>query len=108
MISVDEVKRCGTKIGLDIIRVTSTESFAEYVKNVHDRIENGLIPIESQDAEDIFKRSTLYSEPENSLPEAKSIVSLAMRYLIDDKIDSTRPGVPCGRIGRHYWRDFYG
>lgn len=108
MISVDEVKRYGTKIGLDIIRVTSTESLPEYVKNVHDRIENGLIPIESQDAEDIFKRSTLYSEPENSLPEAKSIVSLAMRYLIDDKIDSTRPGVPCGRIGRHYWRDFYG
>ena len=108
MISADEVKRYGTKVGLDIIRVTSTESFPEYVKNVHDRIENGLIPIESQDVEDIFKRSTFYSEPENSLSEAKSIVSLGMRYLMDDKIDSTRPGVPCGRIGRHYWRDFYG
>ena len=108
MISVAEIKRHGAKVGLDIIHVAPTEPFPDYVKIVQKRIENGLIPIESQDAEDIFKRSKFHSEPENSLPKAKSVISLGMCYFIDDKVDDTRPGTPCGRIGRHYWRDFYG
>jgi len=33
MISADEVKRYGTKVELDIIRITSTESFPAYVRN---------------------------------------------------------------------------
>jgi epoxyqueuosine reductase QueG len=78
------------------------------VEVVKKRIESGFIPLESQNAEDIFKRLEFYSNPENSLPNAKSILSLGMRYLVDGEVDGTRPGVPCGRIGRHCWRDFYG
>lgn len=108
MISVAEIKRYGTKIGLDVIRVASANPFPDFVKTVQTRIKNGLVPAESQDAEDIFKRLEFYSDPKNSLPRAKSIISLGMCYLINDKMDGTKPGVPCGRIGRHYWRDFYG
>ena len=108
MISSAEVKKYGAKIGLDIVGVTSTEPFPEYVKIVQNRIKNGLIPIESQEAEDIFKRLNFHSEPEKSLPRAKSVLSLGMRYLVKGNADDTKPGVPCGRIGRHYWRDFYG
>lgn len=107
MISVDKIKAYGAKIGLDVIGVTSAEAFPEYEKIIQDRIEKRLIPTESLDAEDM-KRSRFYSEPKNSLPQAKSIISLGIRYFIHDKVDSTQLGVPCGRIGRHYWRDFYG
>lgn len=108
MISAVEVKKYGAKIGLDTVGVTSADSFPEYVKVVQNRIENGLIPTESQEAEDIFKRLKFHSKPEKSLPQAKSVLSLGMRYLVKGNADDTRPGVPCGRIGRHYWRDFYG
>jgi epoxyqueuosine reductase len=78
------------------------------MKIVENRIQNGFIPPESQDIENIFKRLRFYSDPINSLPKAKSVISLGMCYLIKGEADCTRPGVPCGRIGRHYWRDFYG
>jgi epoxyqueuosine reductase len=108
LISAAEIKRYGAKVGLDIIRITSAEPFPDYVRIVQNRVEDGLIPIESQKSENIFKRLKFYSEPENSLPTAKSIISLGMRYLIDGQVDGTKPGKPHGRIGRHYWRDFYG
>lgn len=108
MVSAAEIKDYGTKIGLDIVHVRSAEPFPEYVKNVQKRIKNGFIPSESQDAEDIFRRLEFYSKPENSLPQAKSIVSLGIPYPIKGEVDRTKPGVPCGIIGRHYWRDFYG
>ena len=108
MISADEVKKYGARIGLDAMGVTSAEPFPEYVKIIQNRIENGLIPTESKEAEDIFKRLKFYSKPEKSLPQAKSVLSLGMRYLVEGNADDTRPGVPCGRVGRHYWRDFYG
>lgn len=108
MISAVDVRRYGAKVGLDIVGITPAEPFPEYVKSVENRIKHGLIPTESQNAEDIFKRLKFYSEPENSLPRAKSIIALGMRYLVDGKADDTRPGIPCGRIGRHCWRDFYG
>jgi len=108
MIRVSVVKKYGAKIGLDFIGVASAEPFTEYVEVAKKRIESGFVPLESQNAEDIFKRLEFYSDPENSVPNAKSILSLGMRYLVDGKVDDTRPGVPCGRIGRHYWRDFYG
>jgi len=108
MTSAARIKKYGARIGLDIVKVGSAEPFPEYVKTVQDRIQKGLIPPESQQAESILKNVELYSDPENSLSQAKSIISLGMRYLLNDKPDHTRPSVPCGRIGRHLWRDFYG
>jgi epoxyqueuosine reductase len=108
LISVAEIKKYGAEIGLDIVQVASAEPFPEYINIVQNRIENGFIPSESQDAEDIFRRVEFYSKPENSLAPAKSIISLGMPYLIKGEVDRTKPGVPCGIIGRHYWRDFYG
>jgi len=108
MVSAAKIKKYGVRIGLDIVNVASAEPFPEYVKTVLDRIGNGLIPPESQHVEDIFKNVEFYSDPENSLSQARSIISLGMRYLLNDKADHTRHGVPCGRIGRHLWRDFYG
>lgn len=108
MTRVDEVKMYGANIGLDIVGVTSSEPFPEYIENVRERIEGGLIPSESQEEENIFKRVDFFAEPENSLPNAKSIMLLGMCYFIDDLVDGTQAGEPCGRIGRHLWRDFYG
>jgi len=104
MVSAAEVKKYGAKIGLDIVGVTSADPFPEYVKIVQNRIKNRLVPIESQEAEDIFKRLNFYSEPEKSLLLARSVLSLGMRFFMNGNADATRPGVPCGRIGRHYWR----
>ncbi len=108
MISVAEIKKYGARIGLDVVNVSSAEPFPEYVKTVQDRIEKGLISPESQKELHIFKNVESYSDPKNSLHQARSIISLGMRYLLNDKADCTRPGVPCGRIGRHLWRDFHG
>lgn len=88
MISAAEIKKYGAKIGLDV-HVTSAEPFPEYVEIVQNRIENGFIPSESQDAEDIFRRLEFYSKPENSLPQAKSIISLGMPYLVKGEVSGS-------------------
>lgn len=58
MISATEVRKYGGKLGLDVIRVASAKPFPEYAKFVQNRIENELIPTESQDAEESRKHNT--------------------------------------------------
>ncbi|MFX0114543.1 MAG: hypothetical protein ACFFB3_08340 [Candidatus Hodarchaeota archaeon] len=88
MISADEVREYRTRIGIDLIRVASAEPFSEDVRIVRNRIDRGLIPAESPDEEEIFRRIEFYSKAESSLPQAKSIISLGMGYLIDDNAES--------------------
>ena len=108
MISATEIKEFGRRIGLDLVRITSADPFPAYPETVQNRLENKLIPAESRASEDIFKRAQFYSNPQNSLFGAKSIISIGIGYFISGHTDNTRRGHPCGVIGRHYWRDFYG
>lgn len=108
MISADEVKGFGRRIGLDLIGVTSAEPFPQYVETVRERFDDNLIPSEWQVSVDIFRRAQFYSDPKNSLPEAKSVISIGICYFISGKADNTRLGKPCGVIARYHWRDFGG
>jgi len=108
MITADEVKGFGRRIGLDLIGITSADPFPRYLETVRKRFDNNLIPPEWQESEDIFRRVEFYSDPKNSLPQAKSVISIGICYFISDKADNTRPGKPCGVIARYHWRDFGG
>jgi len=108
MVSADKVKDFARRIGLDLIGITSAEPFPAYAETVQYRVENNLVPPESQESEDIFRRVQFYSDPQNSLPQAQSVISVGMCYFIPGEADDTRPGRPCGSIGRQCWRDFYG
>jgi epoxyqueuosine reductase len=108
MISADEVKGFGHRIGLDLIGITSADPFPQYVETVRKRFDSNLIPLEWRESVDIFRRARFYSDPKNSLPEAKSVISIGICYLISGKADNTRLGKPCGVIARYHWRDFGG
>lgn len=108
MISADEVKGFGRRIGLDLIGITSADPFPLYVETVRKRFDNNLIPPELQESVGILRRVEFYSDPKNIFAQAKSVISIGMCYFISDKVDNTRPGKPCGVIARYHWRDFNG
>ncbi|MCW4033347.1 MAG: tRNA epoxyqueuosine(34) reductase QueG [Candidatus Bathyarchaeota archaeon] len=107
-ISATGIKEFGQSIGLDLIGVTSADLFPEYAETIQNRIENNLIPSKLQQEWDILNKPQFYSDPKSLLPKARSIISIGINYFISDEVDNSRSGEPCGVIGRHYWRDFYG
>lgn len=96
-------------VGFDIVGITSADPFIRYEKIVKERTRIGLIPSDVGDWEDlrILQKPGFFSQPRNNLPDAKSIVSLAICYFTQGEKDSSQPGNPCGRIARSYWRCFY-
>lgn len=100
-----QIKELGEEIGLDIVRITNAESFPEAEKHIIESVERGYIS-EGPDQLNLNKISKRCN-PKSILKRAKSIISVAQCYLIeeDDNIEDTN--LLCGRIAKYDIGNFY-
>ncbi len=107
-----KIKELGKEIGLDIIRITNAESYPETEKQIKKSIEKGYIPDDiSQDdsannyldLDKIKKRCN----PRSILKRAKSIISVAQCYLIEETEDIQDKDQPLGKIAKYDIGNFY-
>ena len=111
-----EIKELGEEIGLDIVRITHTESFPEAEKHIIENIEKGYIP-----GNDYFISKNISERPNNLnlnkickrcnpksiLKSAKSIISAAQCYLIEETEDIQDKNQPLGEIAKYDIGNFY-
>jgi epoxyqueuosine reductase len=99
-----DIKDEAASLGFDLVRVTSAEPFPEREAAITERIEQGLM-----DGLPWFtaERAGVSSNPRALLPDARSVISLALFYLTDAPRDLTRPGDPHGRVSCYAWGDDY-
>ncbi|MBU4350588.1 tRNA epoxyqueuosine(34) reductase QueG [bacterium] len=111
-----QIKELGEEIGLDIVRITNAESFPEAEKHIIESVEKGYIPENDYYAfKNISERPNNLNlnkiskrcNPKSILKRAKSIISVAQCYLIeeDDNIEDTN--LLCGRIAKYDIGNFY-
>jgi epoxyqueuosine reductase len=108
MVSKEEVVRLGNRLGFEIVRMCSADPFTDYRRTVRKRIGTGLYPKDLISHEKILKNIETYADPSNSLPGAKSVVSLAFCYYFSEPTDLTREAEPHGVLARAYQKDVYG
>ena len=103
MLNVTTIKEYAYSLGFDIARITSAEAFPEAERALQERIEQGLM-----DGLPWFtaERAAVSCHPDALLPQAQSIITLAMFYLTQQP-DEPHDGVPRGRISRYAWGDDY-
>ncbi len=111
-LEVSEIKELGQEIGLDIIRITNTESFPEAEKQIRKSIEKGYIPDDisldgfaptNLSLDKIKKRC----KPRSILKRARSIISVAQCYLIEETEDIQDKDQPLGKIAKYDVGNFY-
>jgi len=108
MLSKEKAVKLGQNIGFEIVKICSADPFTEYRETARERIKMGLYPKELIAHEKILKSIEVFADPSNSLPEARTIISLAFYYYTGDPTDLTRKSEPHGVLARAYQRDVYG
>lgn len=108
MVSKEEVVRLGNRLGFEIVRVCSAHPFTNYEETVRERIRIGLYPKDLISYEKTLKNVETYADPSKSLPEAKTIISMAFYYYTSEPTDLTKEGEPHGVLARAYQKDVYG
>src|ERR1700694_1249136 len=103
MLNVTTIKEYAYSLGFDMARITSAEAFPEAERVLQERIAQGLM-----DGLPWFtsERAAVSCHPDALLPQAQSIITLAMFYLTQQP-DEPDDGVPRGRISRYAWGDDY-
>lgn len=103
MLNVTTIKEYACSLGFDMARITSAEAFPEAERVIQERIRQGLM-----DGLPWFtsERAVVSCHPDALLPQAQSIITLAMFYLTQQP-DEPDDGVPRGRISRYAWGDDY-
>lgn len=111
-----QIKELGEEIGLDIVRIANTESFPETEKHIIESIEKGYTPENDYYA---FKNITekpnninlnkisKRCNPKSILKKAKSIISVAQGYLIEEIEDVQNENQPLGKIAKYDIGNFY-
>src|SRR6202165_2628308 len=103
MLNVTTIKEYAYSLGFDMARITSAEAFPEAERVLQERISQGLM-----DGLPWFtsERAAVSCHPDALLPQAQSIITLAMFYLTQqpDELDDRAPR---GRISRYAWGDDY-
>ena len=106
MLNTDTIKEYAYTLGFDLVRITTAEALPEAERTIKERIARGLM-----DGLPWFsaERATVSCHPDALLPEARSIISLAMSYLTETPAETTTnaTGTPRGRISRYAWGDDY-
>jgi len=111
-----QIKELGEEIGLDVIRITNAESFPETEKQIIESIEKGYIPkndyYASKNISGIFNSLNLNKvskrcNPKSILKRAKSIISVAQAYLIEETVDIRDKGQLYGKIAKYDAGNFY-
>jgi epoxyqueuosine reductase len=100
-----KIKVSGGEIGLDIVRITNAESFPETEKHIIESVEKGYIPEKPNNINlnKIIKRCN----PKSILKRAKSIISVAQCYLIEEIEDVQNKNQPLGKIAKYDIGNFY-
>ncbi len=106
MLNTLTIKEYAYSLGFDIARVTTANDFPEAERIIKERIAQGLmdgLPWFTADRADVS------CHPDALLPEAQSIISLAMTYLVPDDTQTgeSEEDTPRGRISRYAWGDDY-
>ncbi|GAH66037.1 unnamed protein product, partial [marine sediment metagenome] len=107
-----KIKELGKEIGLDVIRITNAESFPETERQIRKNIEKGFIP------DDIFQNGSANvclnldkikkrCNPKSILKRARSIISVAQCYLIEETEDIQDKDQPLGKIAKYDVGNFY-
>ena len=103
MLNPTTIKEYAYSLGFDIARITTAGDFPEAERVIKERIAQGLmegLPWFTTE------RSEVSCHPDALLPEAKSIITLAMFYLTEQP-DEVQDNMPRGRISRYAWGDDY-
>ncbi len=109
MLNTLTIKEYAYSLGFDSARITTADAFPEAERVIKERIAQGRM-----DGLPWFtaERADVSCHPDALLPEAKSIISLAMTYLVPETADADGEaeddqGMPRGRISRYAWGDDY-
>ena len=104
------VKDAAAQFGFDVVGVTSADAFSDRGETAKGRVSEGLMDGLPWFTEERVERG---ADPRNLLPNARSIISLALSYHHDDDAVTTEgngppPGTqPRGRIARYAWGEDY-
>jgi epoxyqueuosine reductase len=103
MLNTTTIKEYAYSLGFDLVHITSAEQFPEAERVIKERIEQGLM-----DGLPWFttERAQVSCHPDALLPQAQSIIALAMFYLTEQPGEQ-QDGIPRGRISRYAWGDDY-
>ena len=92
------------ELGFDLVRVTSSDEFAEDREAALERLDSGLmdgLPWYSQ------ARVLKGTDPQQLLPGARSIISLGLNYYRSD-VPAPNNNAPSGKVARYAWgRDYH-
>ena len=111
-----KIKELGKEIGLDVIRVTNAESFPETEKHIIESVEKGYIPendyyafknISEKPNNLNLNKISKRCNPKSILKRAKSIISVAQCYLIEETEDIQDKNQPLGKIAKYDIGNFY-
>src|SRR6266852_1029781 len=101
--STTTIKEYAYSLGFDIARITDAQAFPEAERIIKERIAEGLMDGLPWFTEE---RAAVSCHPDALLPEAQSIISLAMFYLTEQS-DDQEGKTPRGRVSRYAWGDDY-
>ncbi|WP_376793737.1 tRNA epoxyqueuosine(34) reductase QueG [Thermogemmatispora sp.] len=103
MLDAGPIKAYGHELGFDLVRITGAEAFPEAERVIKERIAAGLM-----DGLPWFtsERAEVSCHPDALLPEARSIIALAMCYLTEPP-EEPQDDQPRGRISRYAWGEDY-
>lgn len=103
MIQTSAIKEYAYELGFDSVRITGAAAFPAEEQVLKERIAQGLM-----DGLPWFtaQRAEIACQPAALLPEARSIIALALCYL-SEQPECAQPGPPRGRISRYAWGDDY-
>lgn len=111
-----QIKELGEQIGLDIIRITNAESFPEAEEHIIESVGKGYIPendyytsgnISVRPNQLNLNKIRKRCNPKNILKRAKSIISVAQGYLIEETEDIQDKNQPLGKIAKYDIGNFY-
>ncbi len=111
-----QIKELGEEIGLDVVRITNAESFPETERSILEIIKKGYIPENdyhiSKNISAITKQLNLNKinkrcNPKSILKRAKSIISVAQCYLIEETEDIQDKEQLYGKIAKYDVGNFY-
>ncbi|GCE04112.1 tRNA epoxyqueuosine(34) reductase QueG [Dictyobacter aurantiacus] len=103
MLNAQTIKEYAYSLGFDAARITSAAAFPETKQIIQERIGRGLM-----DGLPWFtaERAEISCHPDALLPEAQSIITLALCYLTEQP-EAPDKREPHGSISRYAWGDDY-
>jgi epoxyqueuosine reductase len=104
MLNTQAIKDYAYSLGFDSAQITTAEAFPEAERIIKERIAEGLMEgLPWFTAE----RTEVSCHPDALLPNAQSIIALAVCYLSEQPEEEPEKGSPRGRVSRYAWGDDY-